>query len=95
MLREAQHILLSVALSLLKNALQAMMCMHSNMHDPSHVKVFKRNLLLQDAQNIGCLTVSGLEMFIGQAAQQFKLFTGKDAPVDQMREAVLASISKS
>jgi 3-dehydroquinate dehydratase / shikimate dehydrogenase len=33
-------------------------------------------------------------MFVGQAADQFKLFTGKDAPVDLMRQTVLDSLAK-
>ena len=37
--------------------------------------------------------MSGLDMFIGQAAQQFKLFTGQEASSDVMRHAVLQSLS--
>lgn len=48
---------------------------------------------LQDAKSMGKLTVSGLEMFVGQAAQQFTLFTGKEAPLDLMRKAVLDSLN--
>jgi len=33
--------------------------------------------LLRDAEAAGAGTVSGLEMFVGQAARQFELFTGK------------------
>ena len=36
--------------------------------------------------------VSGVEMFVGQAAQQFELFTGERAPVEVMRAAVLESL---
>ena len=36
--------------------------------------------------------MSGVEMFVGQAAQQFELFTGQSAPLDVMRAAVLASL---
>jgi 3-dehydroquinate dehydratase/shikimate dehydrogenase len=35
-------------------------------------------LLLKQAKQIGCRTISGLDMFISQAAEQFKLFTGRD-----------------
>ena len=31
-------------------------------------------------------------MFVGQAARQFELFTGKQAQVELMRETVLSSI---
>lgn len=46
----------------------------------------------QDAESLGKLTVSGIEMFVGQAAQQFELFTGEAAPVDVMRHAVMKSL---
>jgi shikimate 5-dehydrogenase len=32
-------------------------------------------------------------MFIGQAAEQFRLFTGQEAPVELMRSTVLASLT--
>lgn len=47
---------------------------------------------LQEARAAGCKTVSGVEMFVGQAAQQFELFTGQSAPLDVMRAAVLESL---
>ena len=46
--------------------------------------------LLADAKAAGCRTISGLEMFLHQAAAQFELWTGKPAPREAMR-AVLAS----
>ena len=33
--------------------------------------------LLKEAREVGSTIVSGLEMFIGQAAEQFELFTGR------------------
>lgn len=51
--------------------------------------------LLQDAQRKECITVSGLEMFVRQAAEQFRLwFPGIDPPVDAMREVVLSRLGK-
>ena len=47
---------------------------------------------VQEAKEAGCKTVSGVEMFVGQAAQQFELFTGQRAPLDVMRAAVLESL---
>lgn len=44
--------------------------------------------LITDARARGCLTVSGIEMFVRQAAEQFQLFTGVDAPVELMRRVV-------
>ncbi len=36
----------------------------------------------------GAVTVSGLSMFVHQGAEQFRLWTGLDAPLDVMRRAV-------
>jgi shikimate dehydrogenase len=44
--------------------------------------------LIREARERGCVTVTGLEMFVAQAAEQFQLFTGEKPPVDVMREAV-------
>lgn len=46
--------------------------------------------LLKDARQAGCVTISGLEMFLHQAVAQFELWTNQTAPVDVMR-AVLES----
>jgi 3-dehydroquinate dehydratase / shikimate dehydrogenase len=48
--------------------------------------------LLREANEAGCHTVDGLEMFVGQAAEQFKLFTDMSPPVQLMRSTVLASL---
>jgi 3-dehydroquinate dehydratase/shikimate dehydrogenase len=50
--------------------------------------------LLKEAATAGCAVVTGETMFVGQAADQFKLFTGKDAPVDLMQTVVLDSLAK-
>ena len=44
--------------------------------------------LLKDAQAAGCATVSGVELFVHQAAGQFALWTGQPAPIDLMRRVV-------
>ena len=49
--------------------------------------------LLREARGSGATTVDGLQMFIGQAAEQFRLFTGNEAPVELMRSTVLASLT--
>jgi shikimate dehydrogenase len=41
--------------------------------------------LLRDAEQAGCTTVSGIEMFLNQAAVQFTLWTGQPAPAEVMR----------
>ena len=45
--------------------------------------------LLQEAAAMGCITVNGLEMLLYQGVAQFELWTGKEAPVDVMRRALL------
>jgi shikimate 5-dehydrogenase len=42
--------------------------------------------LLEMAQKKGCRTITGLEMFIEQAREQFYLFFGIDVPVEKVRE---------
>ncbi len=41
--------------------------------------------LLADAKAAGCRTISGLEMFLYQAAAQFERWTGQPAPIQVMR----------
>ena len=42
---------------------------------------------LREAHDAGCATVGGLSMLVAQAAVQFKLWTGADAPLEVMRAA--------
>jgi shikimate dehydrogenase len=44
--------------------------------------------LLKEAEENGCTIIDGLAMFVYQGVFQFELWTGKNAPVDVMREAV-------
>ena len=44
--------------------------------------------LLKEATAAGCDTINGLPMFVYQGAFQFELWTGMQAPVEVMREAV-------
>jgi shikimate dehydrogenase len=44
--------------------------------------------LLTIAQEKGCRTINGLAMFIHQGAEQFRLWTGLEPPVDEMTRAV-------
>ena len=48
--------------------------------------------LLADARARGLQTISGVEMFINQAVLQFERFTGVDAPVEVMRQVVMAHL---
>ena len=42
---------------------------------------------LREAESVGCGTIDGLEMLVAQAAEQFRLWTGAEAPENVMREA--------
>ncbi len=53
----------------------------------------ENTLLLKQARSHQCLTVSGLEMFVRQAAAQFERFTGEPAPLELMRETARKGIS--
>lgn len=53
----------------------------------------EQTLLLKHAKLRGCKTVSGVEMFVRQAAVQFQKFTGQPAPVDIMRRKLRRMIS--
>lgn len=53
----------------------------------------ENTLLLKHARERGCMVATGLEMFVRQAARQFELFTGQDAPVDYMIETLRRYLS--
>ena len=52
----------------------------------------RRTQLLLDAARQGCRVVEGLEMFLGQAAVQFELWTGHRAPIGVMRQILEAAL---
>ncbi|MFO0812570.1 MAG: shikimate dehydrogenase [Gemmatales bacterium] len=73
---------------------------------PLHPSVFRPGLVVMDcvynpettmmireAKDRGCRVVTGVEMFIRQAAEQFRLFTDQPAPIDVMTAAVRRQIS--
>ncbi|QDT65318.1 shikimate dehydrogenase [Calycomorphotria hydatis] len=66
---------------------------------PKHALVYdtiynpEHTLFLKQAEQHECFTVSGVEMFVRQAAAQFEQFTGKKAPVDVMRREFRRAIS--
>lgn len=51
---------------------------------------YRETDLLRAAKSRGLSTVDGLEMLVRQGARSFSMWTGKDAPVDVMRQAVQA-----
>jgi shikimate dehydrogenase len=55
-------------------------------YNPLHTR------LLTQARERGLITVSGLEVFLDQAARQFELWTDTPAPVRVMREAALTEL---
>lgn len=48
--------------------------------------------LLQEATAADCQTLGGMAMLLGQAAEQFRLWTGQDAPLDVMWNTVQHNI---
>lgn len=50
---------------------------------------------LRQAADAGAKTVGGTEMFVRQAASQFKAWTGKDAPNELMRRVVEGRLNRS
>ena len=81
--------------------------MHPNVNEsPIHASYLKpgltvfdtvytpeRTQLLRDAESRGCGVVSGVEMFVRQAAAQFELFTGLTPDREQMRELLRKAMS--
>lgn len=49
---------------------------------------------LREAASKGVQTISGVDMFVNQAALQFRLFTGQEPPVDVMRQVVLERLQQ-
>ena len=53
----------------------------------------EQTLFIKQAREAGCRTITGVDMFVRQAAKQFKLFTGMDADARLMRNEVKRAIS--
>ena len=70
-----------------QNFMQEEMLVFDTVYNPENT------LLLKQARERGCKTVSGIEMFVRQAAAQYKLFTGKEAPLEVMRSTLRKGIS--
>ncbi|MGH9394651.1 MAG: shikimate dehydrogenase [Terriglobales bacterium] len=51
--------------------------------------------LARRARALGAQVIPGIEMFVLQGARQFELWTGKPAPVEDMRREVLAALSET
>jgi len=61
--------------------------MHPDLVVADIVYVPRKTRLLQEAEKAGAQIITGEGMFIYQAAEQFLIYTGHDAPIDVMREA--------
>ncbi len=48
--------------------------------------------LLQEAKEKGAKTIHGLKMFLYQGTEQFKLYTGHEAPSDIMKKVLIGNI---
>jgi 3-dehydroquinate dehydratase/shikimate dehydrogenase len=48
----------------------------------------ENTLMVKEARSRGAAVITGVELFVRQAALQFRLFTGKQAPIDLMRKVV-------
>ena len=65
--------------------------MHEGLIRPGMI-VFDANYshssdFLVDAEHAGAIVTDGLDMLVRQAALSFKLWTGRDPPIDVMRAA--------
>jgi len=50
--------------------------------------------LIKDAKQKGCKTIQGIEMFLGQAFEQFRIWQGTEPPKEKMREALIRELKK-
>jgi 3-dehydroquinate dehydratase/shikimate dehydrogenase len=50
-------------------------------------------LLIREARSRGCHVITGVDMFVRQAALQFRLFTGKEPPFELMHSVVHRALS--
>jgi 3-dehydroquinate dehydratase/shikimate dehydrogenase len=53
----------------------------------------ENTMLIKEARSRGCHVLTGVDMFVRQAALQFHLFTGQDPPVNLMRNVIKKALS--
>jgi 3-dehydroquinate dehydratase/shikimate dehydrogenase len=53
----------------------------------------ENTLFLKLARDHECITVTGVDMFVRQAAIQFEYYTGQEPPLDVMRDVVKRKLS--
>jgi 3-dehydroquinate dehydratase/shikimate dehydrogenase len=66
--------------------LKSVRCVFDMVYNPAETR------LLQMARAQSIPTISGVEIFVAQGARQFEIWTGKPAPVEPMRGAVLRQL---
>ncbi|MDM4017838.1 shikimate dehydrogenase [Roseiconus lacunae] len=64
------------------SALNQYMVVFDTVYNPENT------LLIKYAKEAQCRVITGVDMFVRQAAYQYKLFTGKDAPARLMRKTI-------
>lgn len=69
-----------------RDCLQPSMLVFDTVYNPENT------LLVKDARGRNCMVITGVEMFVRQAALQFKLFTGQDPPWELMRDTLKRAI---
>ncbi|GJM24040.1 MAG: hypothetical protein DHS20C16_04550 [Phycisphaerae bacterium] len=70
------------------NALRAETVVFDTVYKP------RQTALIQDAQAAGCRTIGGIEMFIHQAAAQYRIWTGADADLELLRQTAESALNK-
>jgi 3-dehydroquinate dehydratase / shikimate dehydrogenase len=63
------------------------MVVFDNVYNPIQTR------LLRESAAMGCLTVSGVDMFVNQATAQFEAWTGQPAPRNLMRDVVVQHLT--
>jgi shikimate dehydrogenase len=74
------------------NPLDGLLASHLIVMDVAFMPV--RTALLLQAAALGCRTVSGTRMLVHQACRQIELYTGMEAPIDIMEQAMLEEIQR-
>lgn len=70
-----------------RSAISEFMVVFDTVYNPENT------LLIKHAREMKAKVITGVDMFVRQAAYQFKLFTGKDAPSQVMRSAIKEATS--
>jgi 3-dehydroquinate dehydratase/shikimate dehydrogenase len=68
-------------------------CLRSGLVVMDTVYTPESTMLVKEARSRGCVVISGGDMFVRQAALQFELFTGQEAPLGVMRDVLKKALS--